>query len=90
MTWTHEQSLVHVQEIQNFYTLLISQDLSYCTGSNFRTLENKHKALVFKELRKVWESYDDPDLPWKKGEFDESNTLLLDDTPYKALLNPVS
>ncbi|XP_021845565.1 uncharacterized protein [Spinacia oleracea] len=63
-------------------------DLSYCTGSNFRTLENKHKALVFKELRKVWESYDDPDLPWKKGEFDESNTLLLDDTPYKALLNP--
>ncbi|XP_021750347.1 uncharacterized protein LOC110716022 [Chenopodium quinoa] len=68
--------------------LIFCWDLSYCTASNFRTLENKHKALVFKELRKVWESYDDPDLPWKKGEFNESNTLLLDDTPYKALLNP--
>lgn len=67
--------------------LIFSWDLSYCTQSNFRTLENKHKALVFKELRKVWESYD-PGLPWEKGEFNESNTLLLDDTPYKALLNP--
>ncbi|KMT15843.1 hypothetical protein BVRB_3g058110 [Beta vulgaris subsp. vulgaris] len=67
--------------------LIFCWDLSYCTESNFRTLENKHKALVFKELRKVWESYD-PDLPWKKGEFNESNTFLLDDTPYKALLNP--
>ncbi|KAL2920864.1 hypothetical protein RDABS01_012355 [Bienertia sinuspersici] len=67
--------------------LIFSWDLSYCTQSNFRTLENKHKALVFKELRKVWETYD-PDLPWKKGEFNESNTFLLDDTPYKALLNP--
>lgn len=68
--------------------LIFCWDLSYCTASNFRTLENRHKALVFKELRKVWESYDDPDLPWKKGEFNESNTILLDDTPYKALLNP--
>ncbi|XP_057546465.1 uncharacterized protein LOC130825321 [Amaranthus tricolor] len=67
--------------------LIFSWDLSYCTESNFRTLENRHKALVFKELRKVWEIYD-PELPWKKGEFNESNTLLLDDTPYKALLNP--
>ncbi|GAB2213085.1 hypothetical protein Droror1_Dr00021103, partial [Drosera rotundifolia] len=26
--------------------------------------------------------------PWEKGDYDESNTLLLDDSPYKALLNP--
>lgn len=88
------ESLLYVQDVQilNFkilYALLVFQDLSYCTESNFRTLENRHKALVFKELRKVWEIYD-PELPWKKGEFNESNTLLLDDTPYKALLNPVS
>lgn len=31
-----------------------------------------------------------PDLPWERGEYNESNTLLLDDSPYKALLNPVS
>lgn len=69
------------------HKLIFCWDLSHCTESNFRTLENKHKALVFKELRKVWERYD-PDLPWEKGCFNESNTLLLDDTPYKALLNP--
>ncbi|XP_074273390.1 uncharacterized protein LOC141596999 [Silene latifolia] len=67
--------------------LIFCWDLSHCTASNFRTLENKHKTLVFKELRKVWESYDS-DLPWEKGFFNESNTFLLDDTPYKALLNP--
>lgn len=45
--------------------------------------------MVFKELRKLWEKHD-PNLPWKKGDYDESNTLLVDDSPYKALLNPVS
>ncbi|KAL3643866.1 hypothetical protein CASFOL_011798 [Castilleja foliolosa] len=28
-------------------------------------------------------------LGWKKGDYNESNTLLLDDSPYKALLDPL-
>lgn len=69
--------------------LSILQDLSHCTGTGFKTLENKHKELVFKELRKLWEKHD-ANLPWGKGCYNASNTLLLDDSPYKALLNPVS
>ncbi|CAK7355727.1 unnamed protein product [Dovyalis caffra] len=39
------------------------------------------------DLRGLWEK-DDAELPWDKGDYSESNTLLLDDSPYKALLNP--
>lgn len=63
--------------------------MSHSTQTMFKTLENKHKPLVCKELSKVWDRYD-PNLPWERGDYDESNTLLLDDSPYKALLNPVS
>lgn len=69
--------------------LVFVQDLSRCTATAFRTLENRHKTLVFKELRRLWEKHD-PNLPWEKGDYNETNTLLLDDSPYKALLNPVS
>ncbi|PRQ53353.1 putative FCP1 domain, HAD-like domain-containing protein [Rosa chinensis] len=69
------------------HKLLFCWDLSHCTTTGFRTLENKHKTLVFKDLRRIWEE-DDSGLPWEKGVYDESNTLLLDDSPYKALLNP--
>ncbi|KAF4397659.1 hypothetical protein G4B88_027399 [Cannabis sativa] len=69
------------------HKLLFCWDLSRCTATEFRTLENRHKTLVFKELRRIWEKHD-PDLPWEKGEYNETNTLLLDDSPYKALLNP--
>jgi len=65
------------------------QNQSHCTTTEFATVENIHKPLVLKELRKLWEK-EDPNLPWEKGEFNESNTLLLDDSPYKALMNPVS
>ncbi|XP_047310913.1 uncharacterized protein LOC124914416 [Impatiens glandulifera] len=68
--------------------LVLCWDLSHCTSTKFRTLENRHKCVVFKELKKIWE-YDDPSLPWKEGEYNASNTLLLDDSPYKALLNPM-
>lgn len=68
--------------------LLFCWDISHCTGTGFRTLENKHKEVVFKELRKLWEKQD-INLPWEKGYYNESNTLLLDDSPYKALLNPM-
>ncbi|KAG6779285.1 hypothetical protein POTOM_015658 [Populus tomentosa] len=67
--------------------LLFCWDLSKCTATQFCTLENKHKPLVFKELRRIWEK-DDYELPWEKGDYSESNTMLLDDSPYKALLNP--
>ncbi|CAK9324977.1 unnamed protein product [Citrullus colocynthis] len=69
------------------HRLLFCWDLSHCTASKFNTLENKHKRLVFKQLRRVWEKQD-PNLPWKQGEYNESNTLLVDDSPYKSLLNP--
>ncbi|KAI3452201.1 hypothetical protein Pfo_008866 [Paulownia fortunei] len=68
--------------------LLFCWDMSHSTQTGFKTLENIHKPLVCKELRKIWEN-DDPNLPWKKGDYNESNTLLLDDSPYKALLNPL-
>lgn len=42
-----------------------------------------------KELRKLWDKHD-PNLPWQRGEYNESNTLLLDIAPHKALRNPVS
>ncbi|TYI63300.1 hypothetical protein E1A91_D09G009100v1 [Gossypium mustelinum] len=68
--------------------LLFCWDSSYCTTTQFNTLGHKYKPLVFKDLRKLWEKHD-PDLPWEKGYYNESNTLLIDDSPYKALLNPV-
>ncbi|CAN1353993.1 hypothetical protein LINPERPRIM_LOCUS43300 [Linum perenne] len=61
----------------------------WSSRTKFKTLENRHKPLVFKELKKVWEKHD-PQLPWERGYFNESNTLLVDDSPYKSLLNPVS
>ncbi|XP_021691565.1 uncharacterized protein LOC110672940 isoform X2 [Hevea brasiliensis] len=71
------------------HKLMFCWDLSRCTMTQFNTLENKHKPLVFKELRRIWEKHD-PELPWEKRFYNESDTLLLDDSPYKALLNPVS
>ncbi|TYH52181.1 hypothetical protein ES332_D09G009900v1 [Gossypium tomentosum] len=68
--------------------LLFCWDSSYCTTTQFNTLGHKYKPLVFKDLRKLWEKHD-PDLAWEKGYYNESNTLLIDDSPYKALLNPV-
>nr|KJB40590.1 hypothetical protein B456_007G070300 [Gossypium raimondii] len=68
--------------------LLFCWDSSYCTTTRFKTLGNRYKPLVFKELRKLWRK-SDPNLPWEKGYYNESNTLLIDDSPYKALLNPL-
>lgn len=69
------------------HKLLFSWDASYCTTTKFNTRENRNKPMVFKELSKLWDKYE-RGLPWEKGQYNESNTLLLDDTPYKALLNP--
>lgn len=65
------------------------QDQSHCTPTGFNTIDNQRKPLVLKELKKFW-GKDYPSLPWNIGDYDESNTLLLDDSPYKGLRNPVS
>lgn len=64
------------------------QDQSHCTDTGFTTVENRSKPLFLKELKKIWE-YLESTLQLNKGEYNESNTLLLDDSPYKALCNPV-
>ncbi|XP_072991769.1 uncharacterized protein [Typha latifolia] len=67
--------------------LLFCWDQSKCTITGFNTVENVHKPLVLKEMRKLWNK-DEHDLPWEKGEYSPLNTLLVDDSPYKALCNP--
>ncbi|KAL0357349.1 UNVERIFIED_CONTAM: hypothetical protein Scaly_1420600 [Sesamum calycinum] len=67
--------------------LLFCWDQSHCTDTGFTTIEKRHKPLLLKKLKKLWDKCD-PDLPWERGVYNESNTLLLDDTPYKALSNP--
>ncbi|KAI7744777.1 hypothetical protein M8C21_005133 [Ambrosia artemisiifolia] len=66
--------------------LVFIWDLSHCTNSSSRSLENYHKFIVFKKLGKIWEG--NGRIASENGYYDESNTLLLDDSPYKALLNP--
>ncbi|CAM8965088.1 unnamed protein product [Rhodiola kirilowii] len=68
--------------------LLFCWDVTQCTSTGFSSLENRHKTLMFKEIRKLWEPQDH-NLPWENKHFNESNTLLVDDSPYKALLNPL-
>ncbi|XP_050910458.1 uncharacterized protein LOC127125701 isoform X1 [Lathyrus oleraceus] len=62
--------------------LLFVWDQNKCTDSDFKSLENEKKPLFFKELKKVWSRVK------KGGPYSASNTLLIDDKPYKALLNP--
>ncbi|KAI3980404.1 hypothetical protein MKX01_003943 [Papaver californicum] len=68
--------------------LLFCWDVSHCTETGFKVLGDWYKPLVLKELKKLWNKHE-PNLPWQKGVFNESNTLLLDDSPYKALCNPL-
>lgn len=67
--------------------LLFCWDQSQCTKTGFTTVEKRDKPLLLKKLKKLWNK-SDPNLPWEMGVYNESNTLLLDDTPYKALSNP--
>ncbi|XP_010502984.1 PREDICTED: uncharacterized protein LOC104780190 isoform X2 [Camelina sativa] len=67
--------------------LLFCWDMSYCATTTVGSLENKHKYVVFKDLNRLWEKHD-PNLPWQMGYYNQTNTVLLDDSPYKALLNP--
>ncbi|KAF9613648.1 hypothetical protein IFM89_009474 [Coptis chinensis] len=67
--------------------LLFCWDQSHCSTTGFYTVENNVKPLMLKELVKLWDK-NDPNFPWEKREYNESNSLLIDDSPYKALLNP--
>ncbi|RZC59883.1 hypothetical protein C5167_007186 [Papaver somniferum] len=67
--------------------LLFCWDQYHCTDTGYSTLENRQKPLVLKELKKLWNKHEQS-LPWEKGAYNESNTILLDDSPYKALRNP--
>ncbi|KAJ1386231.1 HAD superfamily [Sesbania bispinosa] len=62
---------------------------SHCTHTDAYSLDDEHKKkkIVFKELRRIWED-NDSNHPWEEGTYNESNTLLLDDSPYKGLCNP--
>ncbi|KAJ7976043.1 NLI interacting factor-like phosphatase [Quillaja saponaria] len=59
--------------------LLFAWDQDQCTDSGFKTLEKKDKPIFLKELNKIWKI---------RKQYSSSNTLLIDDEPYKALLNP--
>ncbi|XP_075490641.1 uncharacterized protein LOC142529126 isoform X2 [Primulina tabacum] len=67
--------------------LLFCWDQSHCTYTGYYAVERRHKPLLLKKLKKLWDKVE-PDLPWERGLFNEYNTLLLDDSPYKALCNP--
>lgn len=62
-------------------------DETKCTDSGVMSLEKKDMPLLLKELKKIWEN-EDSSLPWKKGQYTSANTLMVDDEPYKAILNP--
>jgi len=48
-----------------------------------KSMEKKEKPLFFKQLKKVWEKIN------KGGPYSASNTLMIDDKPYKSFVNPV-
>ncbi|CAN0876949.1 hypothetical protein LINGRAHAP2_LOCUS11585 [Linum grandiflorum] len=86
-TWYNLERVVKFLFRDSESNLLFCWDRSNCTETGVSTIDNPNKPLVLKELRRLWR--DRKALPWKKGVFDASNTLLLDDSPYKALRNPV-
>lgn len=70
-------------------SFVCTQDQSICITTNFKTLENTTKPLFLKDLRTVWNRFGTC-LSCGKRKYDETNTLLVDDSPDKALCNPVS
>ncbi|KAK2364307.1 Haloacid dehalogenase hydrolase (HAD) superfamily protein [Trifolium repens] len=68
------------EESKNKLLFIWNQD--HCRNTGFKSVENKEKPLFFKPLKYVWEYVT------KGGPYSLSNTLLIDDKPYKAFLNP--
>ncbi|KAJ6892671.1 hypothetical protein NC651_025776 [Populus alba x Populus x berolinensis] len=62
--------------------LLFSWDQDRCTDSGFKTLKDKKKPIFLKQFTQL------SALSWCKGQDTSLNTLLIDNDPYKSLLNP--
>ncbi|XP_060206166.1 uncharacterized protein LOC132633654 [Lycium barbarum] len=62
--------------------LLFVWDQDNCIDSGFSTLEKKNKPIFLKQLSKIWENN------FGGGKFSKANTLMIDDEPHAALLNP--
>ncbi|XP_069145150.1 uncharacterized protein [Solanum lycopersicum] len=62
--------------------LVFVWDQDKCIDSGFSTVEKKNKPIFLKKLKKIWENN------YYGSRFSESNTLLIDDEPHVALLNP--
>ncbi|KAL2509254.1 Haloacid dehalogenase-like hydrolase (HAD) superfamily protein [Forsythia ovata] len=58
-----------------------------CIDSGFHCLRKVEKPLFLKDLKLLWEKKY-LDLPWRRGQYSSSNTLLIDDEPHTGLLNP--
>ncbi|KAF5742734.1 C-terminal domain small phosphatase isoform X2 [Tripterygium wilfordii] len=63
------------------YIKIVGQkmDQTHCTNTGLKTLENEDKPLFLKERKEMWNAFE---------EYNATNTLLVDDSPYKALKNP--
>ncbi|XP_074316421.1 uncharacterized protein LOC141652699 [Silene latifolia] len=70
-----------LQEYESRFLFVWDQDR--CSDYGYKLPDKKRKPMFFKELANVWSS-----LAAIKRQFYESNTLLIDNEPYKALLNP--
>ncbi|XP_069145149.1 uncharacterized protein [Solanum lycopersicum] len=64
-------------------------DQEKCIDSGFKCLEKKEKPIFLKQMKKIWENKYNI-LPFRGGKFSESNTIMIDDEPHTALINPVS
>lgn len=69
------------------HQLLFCWDQSHCTDTGVATIENRDKPLLLKELKWLWKDLESG-IPSIKGKYDVSNTILLDDSPCKAIRNP--
>ncbi|XP_010553347.1 PREDICTED: uncharacterized protein LOC104823469 isoform X2 [Tarenaya hassleriana] len=65
--------------------LLFVMDQKDCINSGFMSLEKKTKPLFFKDLSRVFRKVNSRA---GKPVYSCVNTLMIDDTPYKAFLNP--
>ncbi|CDP08406.1 unnamed protein product [Coffea canephora] len=61
--------------------LIFVWDQSRCIVAKTRLKENADKKVMFKELKSVWADY---------RSYNSSNTILVDDSPYKSFINSIS